>query len=127
MEITTNPTTQTETPVVRLAEFSVTTEDLKKTKAFYAEALGLTVAEEQEGGWAAMVDSEGKNRILIRQCDFLTKPCLSVELTPYDEGIKQLKENGVEIAKEMGEPGKFRCGEAKTPDGHSMLFWSTHT
>lgn len=108
---------------LQFSETSIGVKDIETSADFYKKTFGLVEAESGEG-WIKLEDPKENQRLLIRRCDFLSPISLSIELTDYESGVKDLEAQGAKIIS--SNPGEgFSYGHAESPDGHPFLIWST--
>jgi len=97
--------------------------DVRRSKAFYTEVLGMTVYREDEGH--VFMHAGGQGVALFKRPDDarasggndLNHLALNVDSGSYQSLKAELERNGVAVG---GRPGDDRCIYFSDPDGHRL-------
>jgi len=115
---------------VKKSELSwIQVDDLKKSKAFFSEVLGLKVTEEREEfGWVELCGAEGGQILGLAQkqeasenspATIRENAIVTFTVDDMDGTMKKLQDNGVEFIGEVIEiPNELKMALFKDRDGN---------
>ena len=104
--------------------------DLKRSREFYINLLGMTVAHESDWqsflwcGGQQVALFQARNEGPVKSGAELNHMALQMEPSAYEEVRARLEQEGIAVS---GRPGDDRCIYFDDPDGHRLqLLYSGH-